>query len=459
MSAEEGNFFNEDTARRLWEECRLRVANAEPGETIDFSDMEFSDDPADQYFHEVEFHATADFTGSVFQTGGVFRKAIFHGYAIFNNTVFKEKDDFLSVVFEDKVSFDEAIFSRAVGFHSNFQRDVSFESAVFLSDALFGHPTDSLFKNLGRLKFDSSVSFDNAKFKGAASFDNLDFDGNVSFESTLFYYWAEFNGLKFNSNVSFEDAHFQKDPSSRDSRRNLVRFQDVEFKEKVSFKNCIVECNAIFTRNIFEDEADLRKIKFKRESRFSHNIFKFRLRLDKQYKTSFSRAEDAILPYRQAKITAGQQGDSYWQGQFHYQEHCAEDANNRTTATLNPMTKTFWKFKSNLLYLWLEALVGRWIFGYGEKPLRPLMTGAVVIVLWAILFLSIGGIDKSGCIDSDNCSIWSCLYFSTVTFTTLGYGDIKPQPGLARLLSSSEAVLGAALMALFIVSLSRKFVR
>jgi hypothetical protein len=47
---------------------------------------------------------------------------------------------------------------------------------------------------------------------------------------------------------------------------------------------------------------------------------------------------------------------------------------------------------------------------------------------------------------------WTCLYFSVVTWTTLGYGDIRPV-GFARFIAGSEAIVGyfgmAALIGIF----------
>jgi voltage-gated potassium channel Kch len=40
-----------------------------------------------------------------------------------------------------------------------------------------------------------------------------------------------------------------------------------------------------------------------------------------------------------------------------------------------------------------------------------------------------------------NMSIWDSVYYSTVTFTTLGYGDFVPI-GQLRLVAAIEAVLG-----------------
>ena len=48
------------------------------------------------------------------------------------------------------------------------------------------------------------------------------------------------------------------------------------------------------------------------------------------------------------------------------------------------------------------------------------------------------------------------LYLSTMTITTVGYGDIVPITGWARLLVSLEAILGITLLGLFVSDISRK---
>ena len=50
----------------------------------------------------------------------------------------------------------------------------------------------------------------------------------------------------------------------------------------------------------------------------------------------------------------------------------------------------------------------------------------------------------------------NCLYFSVVTFTTLGYGDFQPLVGWSRFLVSFEALLGAFTMALFVYTFARR---
>jgi len=51
---------------------------------------------------------------------------------------------------------------------------------------------------------------------------------------------------------------------------------------------------------------------------------------------------------------------------------------------------------------------------------------------------------------------WRMLYFSSVTVTTLGYGDIVPMTTKARILISIEAILGVLLIGLFLNSLSKR---
>jgi hypothetical protein len=48
------------------------------------------------------------------------------------------------------------------------------------------------------------------------------------------------------------------------------------------------------------------------------------------------------------------------------------------------------------------------------------------------------------------------LYFSAITITTLGFGDITPVSSVARIIVGGEAVLGIVLMGLFLNSVAQK---
>jgi voltage-gated potassium channel Kch len=53
-------------------------------------------------------------------------------------------------------------------------------------------------------------------------------------------------------------------------------------------------------------------------------------------------------------------------------------------------------------------------------------------------------------------NFWRLMYFSLVTITTLGYGDILPLSNVARGLVAAEAILGIVVIGLFLNSLARQ---
>jgi hypothetical protein len=49
------------------------------------------------------------------------------------------------------------------------------------------------------------------------------------------------------------------------------------------------------------------------------------------------------------------------------------------------------------------------------------------------------------------------LYFSCITFTTIGYGDLTPS-GITRFFAASEGLLGIVVASSFIVSLVKRYI-
>lgn len=104
--------------------------------------------------------------------------------------------------------------------------------------------------------------------------------------------------------------------------------------------------------------------------------------------------------------------------------------------------------------------------GYGERPLRVIMFSMLAVLCFSLAFFLLGLESADGPIVIDfQQSLWSnikhfleCLYFSVVTFTTLGYGDITPMPA-ARPVAALEAFLGSFTLALFVVVFVKKMTR
>lgn len=111
---------------------------------------------------------------------------------------------------------------------------------------------------------------------------------------------------------------------------------------------------------------------------------------------------------------------------------------------LNPkyMVKTF-QFKIK----YLGSLASYLVWGYGLKVSRVIGFGILIMVLFAFLYYQIG---------PTNSKVIDSIYFSIVTFTTLGYGDIQPAGDSLRLFCAFEALLGAITMGLIIGAFSNR---
>jgi len=101
--------------------------------------------------------------------------------------------------------------------------------------------------------------------------------------------------------------------------------------------------------------------------------------------------------------------------------------------------------------------------GYGEKPYKIISSSLVFIFINSIIFFFSGMINNDTIIrfnlnksllENLETFLKSC-YFSVVTFTTLGYGDFTAK-GFGKFFAVAEAFLGAFMMALFVITFSKK---
>jgi hypothetical protein len=98
---------------------------------------------------------------------------------------------------------------------------------------------------------------------------------------------------------------------------------------------------------------------------------------------------------------------------------------------------------------WIKSTFFLLLIGYGEKPFRAIANACAAILLYALIYLKVGGLNETG--------FRSALYFSTITFSTVGYGDLAPKPAF-RLIAASEGLIGIFLCGLFLFCLGRRSV-
>ncbi len=112
-------------------------------------------------------------------------------------------------------------------------------------------------------------------------------------------------------------------------------------------------------------------------------------------------------------------------------------------------------------YLWAIWLAGKQVLFTGSVDANRIV-GAICIYLlmgliWALMYLFIAQAIP-GAFNGVEQLVWydnfaDVAYYSYVTLTTLGYGDISPVAPIARFLVYMEAVVGVFYMAILVASL------
>ncbi len=240
---------------------------------------------------------------------------------------------------------------------------------------------------------------------------------------------ADLSGINLNlKNLQYSDL---TGASLQNARLNKVGF-DFSNLDEVNFESAILE------------KCDLRRATSARDIKW------FEVILDSVQIPTFSHVglhsvyEDgeesdlnkAQFVFRQFKEGYKNQGDHDASGLFYEREM---DMKRRTG---KPFERAW------LTLLWA-------VCGYGEKPMRSVAAFFVTIFGFACGFYFCDLRGPEGPIQYD---YLKSLYFSVVTFTSLGYGDVTPR-GFARFLAGSEALLGVFLISLFVFVFCRRMVR
>ncbi len=183
--------------------------------------------------------------------------------------------------------------------------------------------------------------------------------------------------------------------------------------------------------------TDLIKAKNISKHNFSKKRGKFFV-VDKIDEVTHAAAEDAYRNLKRYFISHGKYNDASWAS---FKE--------------KTMERKRLKKDKNIAYIPV-ALMGL-LCGYGEKPHRVILSSSVIMFLYAAAFYLLKAVryptDKNYVLN-----IWDHVYYSVVTFTTLGYGDIVPRIApLYKMLAVSEAFVGAFMMGLFVFTLARKY--
>lgn len=336
-----------------------------------------------------------NFRGFIFVGDTNFRK--YFGLTIFKDVYF-EAAEFGGDVHFEGIKFQEDAYLR----EAEFCKDAGFQGAEFLGEAHFE-----------RVDFHGAVFFLRAKFQKAATFVDVGF-----------YEPAFFNGAEFQGRTWISPKLIKKSISFVLANLENVSLTPLDFDKNA----CIY-----FTR------ARLRNTEIRRKDIESH------IAQEKQKK--LSEAKEVYLLLKNNFHSLGRYDDESWA--FRKEKEMER--------------KSYFHRRSFLK--WLGSMFLNILYGYGEKPLRVIRSVLIEIVVFAFLFMILGIRTAGNVALRHNIlglkslpwrDLLDCLYFSTVTFTTLGYGDFRPLEGWSRLIAGVEAFTGAFMMALFVYTFARR---
>lgn len=183
--------------------------------------------------------------------------------------------------------------------------------------------------------------------------------------------------------------------------------------------------------------TELKGVKSLTKQNFSKKIYGF-LTCEKIDERGVLSAEESYRTLKQYFIENGRYREASWAS---FKE--------------KTMEKLWLRKNKNLAYIPM-ALMG-FLSGYGEKPNRVIFSSATIIFIYSVIYYYLNAVATSYSSIRNN-FFWDYIYYSMVTFTTLGYGDLVPKANIGyRLLAGSEAFIGAFMIGLFVFTLSRKY--
>jgi len=289
-----------------------------------------------------------------------------------------------------------------------------------------------------------------------AQIDTVDLDGVDWFEDCSLI-GAEFRHVDLREG-SLAGADLRESTLDNvDARRTDLSRVNVE---DASIRTCDLR-GADFRHARF-DQTVLSNVRINRDTTFGDAVvYEEELDADADAATFEENAQAAVWAYREIHNIHENNALPYEARQYYLEE---KDVRRRLA----------WKEGHRKRALMAEGT--RWFTGYGMSPWRVLATAGVIIVASALLYPITGGLVEtvSGGGGESESITWSIddpesapryilveaffksLYFSIVTFTTLGYGDIRPVGDFARTLAGVEALLGQLLVAVLVFVLTRR---
>ena len=311
----------------------------------------------------------------------------------FRTVVFLQEVDFRRTLFEADLDFDEAILHGPCAFREAiFQRRADFHSAIF----------------------HKSASFWRARFHNAADFHRVQFNEN-----------AVFHEVNFLTEVNFRRVLFQ----------GVLDCTGTWFPEATAFNNTTFSGTANFTAAQFVSVAAFRDVHYIPDTLFHAVAAKFGRKQHRptEFYLDSRHIDEVASPF--------------------FKRYVAEQQFTRAFNQANPILAKLWRWSSDYgrsLVLWaFWSLFFAFLFALAYMPLPTWAPDWMQN--WTPRFYQ-----STGAYSGEPLTFWNCFYFSIVTFTTLGFGDVVADNSAARFLVTLEVIFGYMMLGGLISIFSNK---
>jgi len=449
---------------------------------VDFEDSIFNDkrDVIDEEkeinFIRTTFKGNSKFDSVNFEEQVNFRHATFSKETIFYKVSFKDTVNFEQVDFESPVYFLETKFNKETYFISTtfhklcdfretrFSNDVSFKKALFLCE-------EETIK--GGFEYTYLISPSLSKeinFRGGDRSGGRKYKGIAEFNGTIFEETANFKNVNFKNQTIFEDTTFRRE----------AKFNYVEFKKEISFLGTTFEKRATFERSIFADKLNfnychfylggqinpfLQKILVEDDEESRIKILDYEERAPESFKKSvktknrFGTKQAKKSAFRVQRVTFENQGKEEKADEMFVEEMRLRREIKKESYDL--LSENIFK---KIWYTFLEKPIIDGTCEYGTNPLNIIFVFFHVIFQFSLAYLfgseytnaSIPSLEGVSILTHPVSSFLEALYYSTVTFTTLGG---ESATGFLKGVTALQSIYGAVLMALLIAVFARKWMR
>lgn len=330
----------------------------------------------------------------------------------------------------------------------SFLGEVCFDWAIFMGRVYFS-----------RVRFEKKARFFRVSFRGYVFFLlETTFKEEVVLFGSCFSRAAQFNGIVVRSSASFKSVVFQAE----------AHFAGADLGRIAEFNG------AIFSGDPHLKLAELRKLTprcldqigwaYRQSHVFDAGYF-FALageRYSDQEAPEYSRAADS---FRNAKVEYEKEGKYDEAGEMYVREK--DSIRKQLWHQMRSQRSSFMKRSIK----WLGLNAWKVSCNYGEAPLWFIGWAAFIILFFALIYSPFlnwwppESCESWALIEfreypyAEGNSFLTALYFSVVTFATLGFGDITPMNSFGKVVVIIEVLSGYVMFGILITLVARRMTR